>query len=56
MGTKGMSKCGKEMPLDIPLRFRPETSKCVLDKDHYDINHMSAIGGKQWDIVFYWRL
>ena len=48
-------KCNQKMPDNIPLRFRPDSNTCLLDKDHEDINHMSALSGDNWNLVFYWR-
>ena len=52
---KTVERCNAEMPMDIPLRFRPETSKCVLENGHYETSHMTALTGNNWNIVFYWR-
>tara|TARA_R100000687_G_C6323584_1_gene106184 strand:+ start:326 stop:490 length:165 start_codon:yes stop_codon:yes gene_type:complete len=49
------NKCNQKMPDKIPLRFRPDSNTCLLDKDHEDINHMSALSGDKWNLVFYWR-
>tara|TARA_Y100001951_G_C11186721_1_gene209100 strand:+ start:135 stop:350 length:216 start_codon:yes stop_codon:yes gene_type:complete len=48
-------KCNQIMPDNIPLRFRPDTNQCALTKGHTDINHMTALGGDNWNLVFYWR-
>ena len=49
------NKCNEKMPVSVPLRFRPDTSTCLLDKGHGDMNHMSALSGDNWNLVFYWR-